>query len=267
MPLNLSELIEEFAEIDKEALEEEEVSIAHMTKIGPVVASKTLLHHADDILQSSVENRKDLSSEGEKVVNDTVNAIIEEAPLPIDSHGHGQEGVGICSSQSMSSKPPGQDQDVQVSEPSGKGNDAVLSSGHDRNAITCPVRQPSPSDNLDLDGIEDSVSTLFSIVVCFELERSITFSKPIITSIGLLQTIRISPPFTKPIVLNSMVVLQHADGNQGDHVKCPNEENPLGIALDSASPFLKGLDDQARYAILSYRNEMGVLDVWTGWIM
>lgn len=177
MPLNLGELKEKFAEIDGEALEEEEVSVARrvarMTRIMPVLASVTSLHLADGILQNGVENRKGLPrSEREEVVNDTSNLMIEKAVLRIHSPKHGQEGVGIR--QSMASKTPSQDQDVQVSEPTGKGKDTVRRSVHDRNAITCPARQPSPSKHLDLNGI--MVSALF----CSDINRrliSVPFQK------------------------------------------------------------------------------------------
>lgn len=154
MPLNLSELKEEFAEIDGEALEEEEVSITNMPRIAPVVASETLLNRKDGILEKRVEIQKDLSrNESEKEVSNTAKAKIEEAVLPIYSHRHRKEGVGICNSQSMSSKPPGHDQDVPVSEPAGEGNDAVMSSRLDPNAIPCPMRHLNASFEDDLDGI------------------------------------------------------------------------------------------------------------------
>lgn len=69
------------------------------------------------------------------------------------------------------------------------------------------------------------------------------------------------------MVLNSVVVLQYADGNQADNVEGRNEENPPLIEQDSESPCLKGLVDQARYASLSCRHDMGVVDIWTGYFM
>ena len=98
-PLNLSEIREKFTEIDGEALEEEEVSIVHLTTIRPVLTSEAVVQHADhDIPENDVESRKDLSTcGGEDKVSATLNPNIEATKLPNFSQGQGQKGMVLAS--------------------------------------------------------------------------------------------------------------------------------------------------------------------------
>lgn len=151
LPLNFSELQEIFAELDGEALEEEEV-----------LASEIVLQHTKDIQENVVETQMDLSRQKDEV-NATLNPNIEEPTLPKCSHGQGEEGVGVCTSQSKLSTTPCRGQDVQVSEPTYKGNargnalgNVAVSAGTNCNAMITPSDiQPSPAGCLNLDGIKN----------------------------------------------------------------------------------------------------------------
>ena len=157
-PLSLSELQVKFAELDGEALEEEEVSMAHLTIIRPLLASEPVLQHAGDISDNAFENRKDLGRCGrEDDVSATLIQNLEEATVPNYSHGQGQEGVGICTSQSKLSKTPGRDQVAESTCKENAGGNLAASSGTNRDAVTLPERQPSPSGCLNLDGIKTSL--------------------------------------------------------------------------------------------------------------
>ncbi|XP_024375210.1 uncharacterized protein [Physcomitrium patens] len=81
-PVNLSEIQEEFAKLDAEALEEEEIPTTHLTRIRPILTSKTLMQHGDinrgeNIEVQSEENLPRIEQDGSTCLS--LNEIHDEA--------------------------------------------------------------------------------------------------------------------------------------------------------------------------------------------
>ncbi|KAG0597271.1 hypothetical protein M758_UG325800 [Ceratodon purpureus] len=269
-PLSLSELQEKFAELDGEALEEEEVSIAHLTSTRSVLASDTVLQHADDIPENFVDNRNVNRREDE--AGAALNSKIKEATVPNFSYEQGQGGS--TSQSKYMSKTPGREQDVQEPKSIFQGNargNVAARSGTDCDVITSPEIQPSHPGCLTLDDPRVTLSKAFSgrqgskgsnhyssrvapqqqfevklLRKGTELEPSEEqFMRVNEVDIEMKEGLGVHPILIN-LTLHSGVVSQHVNEVERDDVKCRDGGNPPHFEDSPESPSVNGMGDKAR---------------------